>query len=168
MNQAKSAPAEPLNPEQSRLRGAAEGSKQATTGDAAVDGLLAGVGAGLAMVTFIAALGVLGGQDVAALLSSFDPNAQSPVTGALIHLAVSGVYGVIFGIARRASPLGRAPAWFAALAYAFALLALAETVLLRGVNESALLAIPFWLFAAAHVVYGLTLAWLIGKAEHAG
>src|SRR5690242_7556896 len=73
------------------------GRAQSGWGDAAVDGLLSGVAAGLLMAVFFLAAGALGGQGWAATLQQFDPGlTPTPLTGAVTHLAVSGVYGILF------------------------------------------------------------------------
>src|SRR5439155_8205458 len=83
-------------------------------GDAAVDGLISGVAAGLLMAIFLLAAGWIGGRGLADVLRQFDPGpVPAPLTGAITHLAVSGVYGILFASLWR--PLKRAwarlPAW---------------------------------------------------------
>ncbi|MFN2223925.1 MAG: hypothetical protein ACK2UH_15310, partial [Candidatus Promineifilaceae bacterium] len=69
--------------------------KRVTTGDAAVDGLLAGIVAGLAMALFLLVVGALSGVTPAGVIGRFDPaQANSPVVGLFTHLAVSAIYGV--------------------------------------------------------------------------
>lgn len=73
-----------------------------TIGDVAVDGLLAGMAAGLAMAGVVLVAGLLGGSGAAETLGRFDPGSDgSPVVGALLHLAVSGLYGVVFALLSR-------------------------------------------------------------------
>lgn len=73
-----------------------------TIGDVAVDGLLAGMAAGLAMVGVLLAAGLLNGISVTETLGRFDPGSDaSPVVGALLHLAVAGLYGVVFAVISR-------------------------------------------------------------------
>ena len=100
-------------------------------GDAAVDGLISGVAAGLLMAVFLLVAGGLGGKSVADVLRQFDPGARpAPLTGAVTHLAVSGVYGILFASLWR--PLGRVwgrlPAWLVGLAYGLLLWLLAATI----------------------------------------
>src|SRR5713226_7913083 len=71
-----------------------------TFGDAAVDGLLAGIWAGLLMAAYLILAGLAYGDGILITLGRFDPAAsESPVIGALAHLAVAGIYGSLFGIA---------------------------------------------------------------------
>ena len=103
-----------------------------SVGDSAVDGLLAGTSAGLVMALYVAVAGLLSGQSLAAILAQFDPSpAPTPFTGALAHLAVAGVYGVLFALAWRGlrRVLPRVPGWLAGLAYGLVLWALAALLL---------------------------------------
>jgi hypothetical protein len=139
--------------------------KDSTIGDAAVDGLLGGLGAGIVMAIYLVTAGLGTGDMPAALLSRFDPgNTASPLMGALMHLAVASVYGMVFGIAYRFVRHGLLPTWLVGLAYGLALLLLAEVVILPGAN-SPLRAIPVWSFGLAHIFYGATLGWLVGRVE---
>jgi hypothetical protein len=53
-------------------------------GDAAVDGLLVGVGAGGLMAIYLVVAGVAGGASWLEMLANFDPGAEPrPLTGAL-------------------------------------------------------------------------------------
>ncbi|MEZ4514036.1 MAG: hypothetical protein R3C62_19365 [Chloroflexota bacterium] len=70
-------------------------------GETAVDGLLAGLAAGAVMMLFLLGAGLLGGTAVATTLGYFDPaQGENWLNGLLGHLAVSGVYGVVFGVVR--------------------------------------------------------------------
>jgi hypothetical protein len=138
-------------------------------GDSAVDGLLAGTSAGLLMGLYVAATGLLAGQTLPGVLAQFDPSPNpSPFTGALAHLAVAGVYGVIFAlgwnIVRRLWPGG--PAWLAGLFYGILLWCVA-LLLLRlpaaATSESWLAAVAPVHLAVAHWLYGLALGWLLGR-----
>ena len=72
--------------------------KSMTTGDAAVDGLLGGLGASIVMALVLMALGVTGGQAPLSTLAHFDPGRSSALTGLLMHLAVGSVYGTLFSL----------------------------------------------------------------------
>ena len=139
--------------------------KEVTLGDAAVDGLLAGGGAGLLMAAYLIVAGLAMGETVGVVLGRFDPGqGGAPLVGALAHLATAGVYGVIFGLLRRFVPRGwrgRVPGWLAGLVYGLALFAVA-LVLLPAV-ASPLQEIPRLHFAVAHVIYGLTFGFLIHR-----
>ncbi len=136
-----------------------------TMGDAAVDGLIAGIGAGLLMAAYLIVVGLAMGESVGVVLGRFDPGrGGASVIGALAHLATAGVYGVFFGLGWRFVPRGwrgRVPGWLAGLVYGLALFAVA-LVLLPAV-ASPLQEIPRIHFAVAHVIYGLALGFLIHK-----
>jgi hypothetical protein len=136
-----------------------------TLGDAAVDGLLVGIGAGVLMAAYLALTALAAGENMAAVLSRFDPSpTPSPLTGLFMHLAVAGVYGIVFGLARRLSPRrwGRLPGWLIGLVYGWGLVGLAWTVILPGTG-SALLSLSFLRLAGAHAVYGLALGTLMDR-----
>ena len=82
-----------------------------TIGDVVVDGLLSGLPAGGVMGVFLVVVGLSGGARPGQTLGLFDPaGSGSPLTGALMHLAVSGLYGV--GLALIVHILGgRWPTW---------------------------------------------------------
>ena len=133
--------------------------QKGTIGDAAVDGLLAGTAAGVLMAVYLAAASLTWGSDPAKTLSLFVPGgAASPLVGLITHLAVSGVYGLIFGAGWGALTLvwRGLPAWLAGIVYGLVLLVFALAILLPAA-ESPLLAIPPVHFAIAHALYGLVL-----------
>lgn len=135
--------------------------KRRTFGDAAVDGLLAGGAAGLLMAVYLWLAGLALGYSAGTLFSRFDPGqTPSPVTGGLIHLAVSGVYGVLYGLGRRLTAvwpgLRQVPGWLLGAAYGLVLLALAWTVVLPGTG-STVRELPLIHLAVAHLLYGLAL-----------
>jgi hypothetical protein len=134
-------------------------------GDAAVDGLLHGLVGGLAMALALVIGGLLTGSGPGAVMARFDPYTGSAVQGTLLHLAVSSVYGLIFSVGWRALAgwLGiERFGWLAGVVYGAALLAVARLALLPGA-DSALQEIPFVHFAAAHMVYGLTVGLLANR-----
>jgi hypothetical protein len=140
-------------------------------GDAAVDGLISGVAAGLLMAVFLLAAGGLGGRGWEDILRQFDPSVgPSPLTGAVTHLAVSGVYGILFASLWR--PLARwwrrVPAWLVGLVYGLLLWLLAATVTAARSSASGgwLQGIPPAQLAAAHLVYGMALGWLVRRLQH--
>ncbi len=128
-----------------------------TWGDAAVDGLLAGVAAGLVMAAYVLVVGLLAGRTWQAILAQFDPGLSPlPLTGALTHLAVAGVYGALFGVAWRAllRAWPRLPAMAAGLAFGLALWALAALVTSSRPSGEWLRALPAVHLAVAHLLYG--------------
>ena len=130
-------------------------------GELAVDGLLTGLGAGMVMALYLTGAGLAGGESAAAMLGRFDPGGSgNVVAGGLAHLAISAVYGAVFGAARKVTH--RLPAWLAGLGYGALLLGLANGILAAPVG-TALRAIAPWHFLAAHLVYGLTLGLGLGR-----
>lgn len=137
--------------------------RPASAGDAAVGGLLHGLAAGLAMAAVFVLAGLLRGQGPAETLAAFtlsgQPVASNALTGLLGHLAVAGVYGLIWGLAWRA--IGRRaaiPAWLAGLVYGLLLWGVAQ-VLVRSIGASLALIAP-WALLAGHLVYGVMLGFL--------
>ncbi len=139
---------------------------QATLGDIAVDGLLAGLGAGIAMAIVLVVVGLFTGEMPWTLFARFDPSGRAqPFVGILAHLAVAGVYGLLFGLVRwglRRRLSRRTTVLALGLIYGIALYVLAETVLLPS-THSPLLAISVFGFALGHVAYGATLGWLMSR-----
>lgn len=138
-----------------------------TIGDIAVDGLFSGMGAGLAMAGLLLIGALLDGTGIAGTLGRFDPGAEgSPVVGALLHLAVSGLYGVLFAVVyhvlrQRWAGIARF-AWLLGAAYGLGLWLTAHFVLLSDLNL-ALTAFAPWQFALAHLVYGTLLGYLMER-----
>lgn len=121
----------------------------------------------MAAVLMIA--GLLTGVGPASTIARFDPagaDAASPLTGALIHLAVSAVYGLLFGVLfrwlGRGRWAGRATAVILGLAYGLLLLLTAQGLIATSAGAG-LREMPALHFAAAHVVYGVAVGWLIGR-----
>ena len=131
--------------------------------DAALDGLFGGLAAGVAMAVYLVAWGLLMGLGPGAVLGMFDPSERGvALTGALTHLAVAAVYGILFGLLwwglRRWLRLG-VPAWLAGAIYGLLLLIAAKAVVLPAAG-SPLAEIPALHFAVAHVIYGAALGFL--------
>ncbi|MEP7358961.1 MAG: hypothetical protein ABI847_17055 [Anaerolineales bacterium] len=144
-----------------------------TWGDAAVDGLLYGVAAGLVMALFLVCAGLLRGQSWVAMLGQFDPGLGArPMIGLLTHLAVASVYGAVFGVLWRvgARLLRSLPVWAAGLLFGLAMWLVAVLVAsTRGPAAGGWLSgIPPLEFALAHGVYGLALGWLSTRIHTSG
>jgi Family of unknown function (DUF6789) len=142
--------------------------RRRTAGDAAVDGLLAGAVAGVAMAVYLVAASLLAGEGPASVLARFDPvRPGSPLIGAVMHLAVSAVYGLLFGVIYRLIGRGRLSGRTAGalmgLVYGLVLLLLAQGLTLTGAGAT-LREIPVAQFAIAHLVYGLILGWLVARS----
>jgi hypothetical protein len=142
-----------------------------SVGDVAVDGLLTGLLAGVLMGVFLVAADWMAGINPAETLSRFDPGVgTSPLAGGLFHLALSGLYGVVFALVyrvlvRRWPALGRL-GWLLGAAYGLLLWSAAQAVLVTGFNAS-LDAVPAMLFALAHVLYGAVLGLSLARVERA-
>jgi ABC-type phosphate transport system permease subunit len=138
--------------------------KHTSAGDAAVSGLFGGLLAGAMMAVFLALAGLLAGLGAGTYLSYFASGENvSPVQGLLTHLAVSGVYGLVFGLGWRFAKgkrFSRVPGWMGGLAFGILLWVLALAVILPG-TSSPLRLLPPLLLAAAHVIYGITLGALV-------
>lgn len=134
-----------------------------SAGDAAVSGLLNGLVAGAAMTGYLlVALGIAG-ESPAEVMSRFGPagGASSPLVGAVSHVAMSAIYGILFALLWRwlsARFPQTGTALLAGLIYGGALFALA-TLLLLPVAGSPLLGILLH-FGVAHALYGLVLGYL--------
>ncbi|HNB51474.1 MAG TPA: hypothetical protein PK530_06005 [Anaerolineales bacterium] len=136
--------------------------KSKTTGDAAVDGLLAGLVAGVVMAGYLLITGVVSGDDLVMILGRFSPGEPvTPVAGALSHLAVAGIYGVVFGMLARFVQK-RVPGWVAGIGYGVFLFLLAQYALLPGTG-SALAEVSSLHFGIAHVLYGGMLGLQLGR-----
>ncbi len=129
--------------------------------DSLIDGLVAGIIAGTGMGVILILVGWALGGNPAAILNSFVPwDNPTPVTGALLHIAVSSVYGMVFGalVFIFSRLWSKFPIWISAIVYGAVLYLLARFVVLPGV-ASQLQTIPTWLFALSHLAYGGLLGW---------
>jgi uncharacterized membrane protein YagU involved in acid resistance len=132
--------------------------RRPSTGDAAVDGLFSGLGAGILMAGFLVFTGLLAQNWPGDVLSRFSAGVPvSPITGLFSHLAVSGIYGIFFGVFYRlvlhSSGLS---GWLCGALYGVLLFLLAHFVVLPGTGSS-LQDLPISFFALSHLVYGLAL-----------
>ena len=140
-------------------------------GDVVVDGLLSGLLAGAAMGIFLVAAGLIGGVGPGQVLGRFDPAGEgSPLTGMLMHLAVSGLYGV--GLALLLYVLNgrwadwRRYGWRLGAGYGLLVWVVAQFVLLPSLGI-ALADIPPAQFIPAHLVYGFVLGYVLGRHQPA-
>lgn len=134
-----------------------------TNTDALINGLFSGVIAGLVMLTFLVASGLLSGGEIIATLERISVPGQppNPVSNIFLHLGVSAVYGALYGLIVHQIPAGRKTALgrlAVGLVYGMLLYLLAITVLIPG-SQSVLAEIPTAVFASAHALYGLVLGW---------
>jgi len=140
-------------------------------GDLAVDGIFTGVEAGIVMAVFVVVVLVGQGYSLADVLSVFTLYGSPSLTsGLLTHLAVSGVYGIFFGLGiyflnrHRWLIKTLLAGLLIGLAYGF-LLWLAAEFLLFDLTTTLLKEMPPSLMAAAHLVYGLALGLLVQRRQ---
>lgn len=152
-------------------RGVAGKFDDATLGDAAVEGLFSGMIAGIPMAVYLGAVNLIMGESLLETFARFAVNDEAtPLLGFLLHLGVSGVYGLAYGLvcqltARRwiSSP----SLWLSVLmgcAYGLILLLLALVVLLPG-SASPLKEISIIHLAIAHLIFGSALGILTRTEE---
>lgn len=139
------------------VRNIASTSKR-SAGDIAVDGLLHGWLAGIAMGIFVALALLRSGTRLAVTAPALG-QPSLPVLG-LLHLAVSGMYGVVYSfiwwaVGRR---LPRRAGGLEGLIYGFLLYALAVYILLPNAGAAVTALTPLQLLLA-HLVYGFMLGW---------
>lgn len=143
--------------------------RQKSAGDVAVDGLLAGLLAGALMAALLVLAEFFAGTGVTETLGRFDPSGSgAPMAGVLFHLAVSGIYGVVFALvfrflARRRPRLLR-HGWLIGGAYGVLLWAAARFVFVSSFNNS-LAETAALLFLLAHILFGLVLGLLLTRME---
>jgi hypothetical protein len=135
--------------------------RNSKSGDAAVDGLVGGLAGGVVMALFLVITGLVGSEGPGDVLGRFAPAGDAnPLTGALSHLAVSAIYGAVFGVLTL--PLrGRVPGWLAGLVYGLALYGVAQ-IIISGAG-AALRGFAPVNFALAHVIYGAVLGWRVAR-----
>lgn len=133
-------------------------------GSVAVDGLIAGAGGGIVMVVYLLVAMATLGESPTSVLSRFASGDMqgSIMTGVVGHLAVSSIYGMVFALlgslVLRGQP--KPVRMFAGVFFGIALFVFAEFVLLPAF-QSPMLGIPVLHFGIAHVIYGLTLGFLM-------
>jgi hypothetical protein len=136
--------------------------RDTTIGDAAIDGLAGGVVGGILMVVYLEIAGLLMGAGLGEMLSRFNQKESDPLLVAFVlHLAVAGVYGILYGILyrwialyRKGMPDLRISAVSGAV-YGILLLILARSVLLPSTGP-ALVDVPLLHFGIAHLIFGIS------------
>jgi hypothetical protein len=140
------------------------------TSDVIIDGLFNGIQAGLLMGTYLAVALIASRQGLAPFLNDLSQlTGTGPLTSVFFHLAVSGIYGALFGgISKLVSIKWPAStsAWpnqglgviFGALLYLFA-----NTILLPETRELLKGLQPIH-FLIAHLIYGWALGLLMSNS----
>lgn len=131
-----------------------------TAGDLAVEGLFSGLLAGFVMEIYLILSGIAMGLNLIEALTRLSPiKGLPPVSGVLLHLAISGIYGTVFGLVVHWLPrrlLRPYWGWWAGLAYGIILLFLAEFLILPN-TVTALHEFPLLHLVIAHLLFGLIL-----------
>jgi hypothetical protein len=139
--------------------------RSGTLGDAAVDGLFGGMVAGLVMAMYLFVVVALAGNSPVDFFAGLAPgDLLSPVSGGLLHVAVSGVYGAVFGaLTSRISFLRSDPqimvSGASGIVYGLGLLIAARLIVLPTTNSS-LAHFPIGHLATSHLLYGLVLGFM--------
>ncbi|RPI31522.1 MAG: hypothetical protein EHM70_11330 [Chloroflexota bacterium] len=129
-------------------------------GDSAIDGLFGGMLAGFVMEIYLTMSGLLSDLQLSDALTRISPiQGPRPVSGVLLHFAVSGIYGILFGLVFSwvmQRQTRRHWGWIAGTAYGALLLLMAVVFILPN-NDSAIGEIPLIHLTVAHLLYGLIL-----------
>jgi hypothetical protein len=135
-----------------------------STSDAIIDGLFNGIQAGLLMGMYLALALIASSQGIGPFLNDLSQvTGSSPLTSVFFHLAVSGIYGTLFGGVSKLISLkwpASTSTWpsqgtgvvFGALLYLFA-----STILLPETGQLLQDIQPIH-FLIAHLIYG----WMLG------
>ncbi len=138
------------------------------TSEALIDGLFGGILGGLGMLIFLTVVGLLGSKSLVETLNRFGLTDQisTPLSGVLLHLGVSAVYGAIFAVilhfVQPKLPQG-IPGWAWGAGYGLVLWLFAASLLLP-TTGSDLLELPAWQFASAHLIFGAILGWFCTRS----
>lgn len=135
--------------------------KEEEMGETAVNGLIAGLPAGLVMAISLALTGISTGTQPLVTLGYFDPRrAGGWLSGLLGHLAVAAIYGLIYAllmrVGERIRPSFSRVSWLWGMVYGLVLYGLAVGIVFRAA-PSPVAQIAGWQLAAAHLLYGLVL-----------
>jgi hypothetical protein len=143
-----------------------QSTQKASFGDSAVSGLFGGLLGGVAMGAVIGAASLATGQGFSYLGKFAAGTPVPPLQGFLMHLGVSSIYGILYALLYHAigvKRLAQISGWLTGLVYAMLLWAFAVTVLLPAAN-ALMLSVPWWIFFAGHVAYGV----ILGMRHHKG
>jgi hypothetical protein len=134
-----------------------------TLGDAAVDGLFAGLAAGVLMGIFLLLTGLIQGRATDEVLEVLVIGREmTPTSTILIHLAISGIYGAFFGMGlyllRQGQVLSNSRWLIPLIGLGYGLLlALIARIILLPDSGSYMESLSWLLLVGAHGLYGLSL-----------
>ncbi len=141
-------------------------------GDTAVDGLLVGIVAGIGMLAYLIIAGWVAGENPLVIINRFDiAGGGSWLVALIAHLAVSGIYGLLFALLFKVLVRFRIGlmrlGWLWGIIYGLALYGLAQGAFFAGIDS------PLQQFAAvnlllAHGLYGLLLGAALGRHWNIG
>ncbi|RIK42531.1 MAG: hypothetical protein DCC55_08480 [Chloroflexi bacterium] len=135
--------------------------------DVAVEGLLAGFLAGGVMALVLLAAGLASGHAATTVLSKLAGTGhESALTGTVTHLAVTGVYGALFGVICCWIPVcsgRRVSGWLIGLLYGLLLWLVAIGLPRGGVDALVQILSPLHL-ALGYLLYGASLGWAVSRS----
>lgn len=139
-----------------------------TIGDGAVDGLFSGLAAGIWIGSFYLVLGLAQGKTFKDVLNVLVIGRTiTPAAAVLVHLSISGIFGVLFGVVVhlyqqvRGAPRSVMGYAAAGLGYGLLLALVARFVLLPG-SGSFMESLGWLPLIGLHELYGWSLGMLIG------
>lgn len=138
-------------------------------GELAVDGLTGGLLAGIAMAMLLVLTGLVSGRPPAVTLGYFDPARDgSWLSGLFAHLAVSAVYGTLFGLAmqglKKIRPAVLRYGWLLGTIYGLILYLAAIGLIFKAV-DAPVAQVGAWQFGLAHLIYGLVLGLWLARGQ---
>lgn len=140
-------------------------------GDAAVDGLLNGIIAGVGMGLYVLLIFLVNSVPAGEIIVYFGSITDSGLVSALIHLAISGIYGVLFGLAfsvisnRLRKTLSIWVVLLSGIVYGGLLWLVATYVVFNG--SPSVEYIPGVHLLIAHIIFGVFLSLLTGRSGSA-
>jgi hypothetical protein len=138
-------------------------------GELAVDGLTGGLIAGVAMALLLVLIGLGSGKAPAVTLGYFNPAQDGNwLSGLLAHLAVSAVYGTLFGLViyglKQVRPTLLMHTWLLGMVYGL-LLYLAAIGLIFKAVDAPVMQVGTWQFGAVHLIYGMVLGFWLARSQ---
>jgi hypothetical protein len=128
--------------------------------DLAVDGLLNGLLGGVAMAAFLVVVTLLNGWEFESIFELLVESSPSPITSVAVHFAISGVYGIGFGLfygMALTRVKGSPTVWlllFSGLVYGALIWLLAVTVIIPQ-TDGFFATLPSGYLISAHFLYGM-------------